>query len=117
MTGAMQFVIQDAFDTHWTSGVMNSSLTPKTIIASISSLAGTVRITFFAPFLRWSPYPPFALSFTLKIPVASTTTSGVIFHGMFAGFRSALTLISTPSTIIALSLYDMFLSNFPWVES
>src|SRR5659263_522134 len=60
-TGARQFVVHEALDMHWCSGLSILSFKPTTIIASMASFAGTVRITFFAPFFRWSPYPPLGL--------------------------------------------------------
>ena len=49
--GARQFVVQDAFERILNSGFKTSSLTPKTMIASRSSLGGAVKITFLAPAL------------------------------------------------------------------
>ncbi|GIS38247.1 MAG: hypothetical protein Ct9H90mP10_06480 [Actinomycetota bacterium] len=47
--GAKQLVVQDALEINLSSGFKELSFTPKTIVASISSLGGTVRTTFFAP--------------------------------------------------------------------
>src|SRR6056297_3525584 len=105
-TGARQLVVHDALDTHWSSDLSASSFTPRTIILSIASLEGTVRITFFAPFFRWSPYPPLGLSLERNTPVDSTTTSGVSDHGILAGFFSADTLYFTPSTMMFSSSCD-----------
>jgi hypothetical protein len=70
-TGARQFVVQDALLMILCSGFRMSWFTPITTIASISSFAGTVSTTFFAPASTcfWQP------SRLAKIPVASTTKS------------------------------------------
>ena len=48
-TGARQFVVQLAFDTHFISGDSLSSLTPRTTVKSAPSLAGALSTTFLAP--------------------------------------------------------------------
>ena len=44
-SGARQLVVQEALETMRCSGLSSPSLTPMTMVASIASLAGTVRIT------------------------------------------------------------------------
>jgi hypothetical protein len=58
-TGARQFVVHEAFETMRCSGFNVSWLTPITIIASISSFAGTVSSTLRAPasMCFWQPSP------------------------------------------------------------
>ncbi len=51
-SGARQFVVHEAFETIRWRGVRLASLTPMTIIPSISSFGGTVRMTRFAPAVR-----------------------------------------------------------------
>ena len=95
--GARQFVVQDAFETSRCSGFSVSSLTPMTIVASISSFAGTVRITFRAPPARW----PSSFSRVSRTPVDSTTTSTCISpQGSFAGSRSSVIRTRRPPTVI-----------------
>ncbi len=50
--GARQLVVQEALEMILCSGFRSSSLTPRTMVASISSLAGTVRRTCLAPASR-----------------------------------------------------------------
>ena len=47
--GAKQLVVQEALETTFISGRSSSWLTPMTNVGVSSSLAGAVRMTFFAP--------------------------------------------------------------------
>ena len=105
--GAKQFVVHDALETILSSGFKSLSFTPKTIVASISSLGGTVSNTFLAP----ADMCLLRDSLSLKIPVDSITTStSNSFHGSSAGSFIEVSLITlsptkrlSPSTCTSLS--------------
>ncbi len=112
--GARQLVVQEAFDRKTSLPVSSSSFTPMTIVASISSFAGAVRRTFFAPAVTciWS------FSRLVNTPVPSTTMSAPrSFHGSFEGSFSARTLICFPSTMMAPSAWETLPGYTPWTES
>ena len=52
ITGAIQFVVQEALDKILSSSVTVSSLTPITIVLAPSPLAGAEITTFSAPAVR-----------------------------------------------------------------
>ena len=52
--GAKQLVVQEALETTFISGRSSSWLTPMTNVGVASSLAGAVRMTFFAPPAKWA---------------------------------------------------------------
>ncbi|OPZ33308.1 MAG: hypothetical protein BWY99_02716 [Synergistetes bacterium ADurb.BinA166] len=94
VTGASEFVVQDAFDTTACfDGSYLSSLTPRTIVRSESS-AGALMTTRFAPASRCAA----AFSLLVKKPVHSSTISTPSsFHGSFDGSFSLYSGIFTPS--------------------
>ena len=106
--------MQDAFDTILSSGLRSPSLTPRTIVASISSFGGTVSNTFLAPASRCL----FNDSLSLNIPVDSTTTStSISFQGSSAGSLIEVNCIVLSSTINLSPATLTFLSNIPITES
>ncbi len=93
--GARQLVVQEALETMRCWGPRMSSLTPITTMASISSFAGTVRMTFLAPAARC----PANFSRERKTPVDSITTSTPSWpQGIAAGDFSSVIAILRPST-------------------
>ena len=112
--GARQFVVQDAFDTRRCSARSVSSLTPMTIMASISSFGGTVRMTRFAPDARW----PSRRARVRKAPVASMTMSAPSApQPIFDGSRSSVIRTRRPFTVIESASVETFLSNGPMTLS
>ena len=109
-TGARQLVVHEALETMLCAGVRIESLTPSTMIASTSSLGGTVRMTFFAPARRWGS----SLARSRRTPVASITTSApVAAHGRSAGSRWALSGMRRPATTSAPSPQAIGCSKIP----
>ena len=90
------------------------SFTPKTIVASISSLGGTVRTTFFAP-------EEICLSnesLSLKKPVDSTTKSTPkSLQGISPGSLWDINLIFLSPTIKKSSSNSTFMFKIPIIES
>jgi len=112
--GARQFVVQEALLITWCSGLRSLSFTPRTMVASISSLAGTLSSTFLAPASTWRMHS----ARLRKTPVDSTTYSTPrSFQGRRAGSFSERTLISLPSTMSASSRYSTLPGNLRWVVS
>ena len=95
-TGAMQFVVHDAFDNILSLAASYvSSFTPKTTVL-ISPLAGADIITFLAPAERCRD----VFSLSLNMPVDSITYSTPSLpQGNFEGSFSESTFIFLPSTM------------------
>src|SRR5258706_81579 len=113
-SGARQFVVQEALEMILSSGLSVSWLTPITIMASISSLAGTVRITLPAPasMCFWQA------SREAKMPVASMQKSiWFCLCGSLAGSLSALIAMRFPLTVIESLSEASVPSNLPCTES
>ena len=110
--GARQFVVQDALETTFMSGVYLSRLTPQTNIGA--SLDGAEMTTFFAPALMCAS----AFAVSVKTPVDSTTYSAPTSpHGISSGFIFAKNLTSLPSTMIELSVNLMSPLYWPCIVS
>ena len=114
MTGASEFVVQEAFDTTaCLDGSYLSSLTPRTIVRSESS-AGALMTTRFAPASRCAA----AFSLLVKKPVHSRTISTPSsFHGSFDGSFSLYSGIFTPSITRESSPASTGNFALPWTES
>src|SRR5258706_3870862 len=113
-SGARQFVVQEALEMILSSGLSVSWLTPITILASISFLAGTVRIHLPAPasMCFWQA------SREAKMPVASMQKSiWFCLCGSLAGSLSALIAMRFPLTVIESLSEASVPSNLPCTES
>jgi len=95
--------VHDAFDiTLCLFASYLSSLTPITIVIS-SPFAGALIITFFAPAVIW----PTAFSFSVNLPVDSTTISTPnSFQGNLLGSFSDVIFISFPFITIVMGVND-----------
>ena len=112
--GAMQFVVQEAFETMWwVSGSYWSSLTPSTTVRS-GSVAGAEMTTLRAPASRCFCAP----SRFVKKPVDSTTTSTPRSpQGIAPGSRSDSSWNSRPAARIVPSPTSTSPSSGPRFES
>ncbi len=112
--GARQLVVQEAFETMRCSGRRSASLTPITIIASISSLDGTVRMTRRAPDCRC----PSSFARVRSAPVDSMTISAPRApQPIFAGSFSEVMRMRRPSTVIDSASVETLFPKAPMTVS
>ena len=112
--GARQLVVHDALEIRLSFSVRESSFTPRTTVASISSLGGTVRTTFFAPELMCFSKD----DLSRKKPVDSTTKSTPkSLQGMFAGSSCEINFMVLSPTIKSSPFSSTCKSRTPIIES
>jgi hypothetical protein len=111
-TGLTELVVQEALEVINSVSpkelILSKSSSPGVKVGVISSFAGAVMTTLLAPATKCA----LAFSYSVKTPVASTTTSiPRSFQGSLVGSVSLKIKISFPSTINLLSLTSPIFHN------